>query len=381
MGWLLRGLSRAVGEIEAIADWARYRKRGSGPFRIVAYRGHGTRERFYLKGRVLEGEPIRSASTRDTPLQNLLHTLRRLESDEVPAARVRARVGASVVEVLADDEGYFEVSLAADAPAAECEVWRPVELELIDPPEPGPLGRATGQVLVPPEQARFGVISDIDDTVVRTDVTSTLSMLRLVFLTNAHTRLPFEGVAAFYRALHRGDAGDCTNPIFYVSSSPWNLYDLLHEVFVVHGIPAGPLFLKDYGIRHDMFSGAGHHHHKLAAIEHILATHPDLPFILLGDSGQEDPEIYREVVRRHPGRVLAIYIRDVTLDARDAQVGEITRELSAAGVEMLLTPDTVGAARHAAERGFIDPASLPGIRGEQAKDEAAPGPLGSALGR
>jgi phosphatidate phosphatase APP1 len=379
MGLFLRGLTRAVREVEAIVDWVQYRKRGSGPYRIVPYRGHGTPGRFHLKGRVLQGEPIPPASTFDTPLRNLLHTVRRLESDEVPAARVRARVGEEVQEVLADDEGYFQLSLAADAPATDCEVWRPVELELVDPPEESPLGRTTGYVLVPPTQARFGVVSDIDDTVVRTDVTSLLSMLRLVFLTNAHTRLPFEGVAAFYRALHRGDAGDCTNPIFYVSSSPWNLYDLLQEVFEVHGIPPGPVFLKEYGLRHDLLSSRGHHEHKLGAIEHILATHPDLSFILLGDSGQQDPEIYHEVVRRHPGRVLAIYIRDVSEDARDVQIAAITRELAAAGVDMVLTPDTVGAARHAAARGFIDPASLADIRGEKARDEAAPGPLESMV--
>jgi phosphatidate phosphatase APP1 len=379
MGIFLRGLTRAVREVEAIVDWVQYRNRGIGPYRIVPYRGHGTPERFHLKGRVLQGEPIPAANTFDTPLRNMLHTLRRLESDEVPAARIRARVGHRVEEVLTDDEGYFQVSVAADAPATECAVWHPVELELLDPPEEGPLGRTTGYVLVPPEQARFGVISDIDDTVVRTDATSILSMLRLVFLTNAHTRLPFEGVSAFYRALHHGDAGDCTNPIFYVSSSPWNLYDLLQEVFEVHGIPAGPVFLKDYGLRHDLLSSRGHHEHKLKAIEHILSTHPDLRFILLGDSGQQDPEIYREVVRRYPGRVLAIYIRDVSPDERDAQIAAITRELAAAGVEMILTPDTVTAALHASSRGFIDPAALPDIRGEKARDEAAPGPLESAI--
>ncbi|MBW3629716.1 MAG: DUF2183 domain-containing protein [Gemmatimonadetes bacterium] len=379
MGLLIRGLTRAVREVEAIVDWVQYRKRGNGPFRIVPYRGHGTPERFHLKGRVLQGEPLPASTTFDTPLRNLLHTLRRLESDEVPAARVRARVGGRVEEVLTDDDGYFQVSVAADAPATECEVWRPVELELVDPPEEGPLGRTTGYVLVPPEQARFGVISDIDDTVVRTDVTSVLSMLRLVFLTNAHTRLPFEGVSAFYRALHRGDAGDCTNPIFYVSSSPWNLYDVLQEVFQVHGIPPGPVFLKDYGLRHDLLSSRGHHEHKLAAIEHILGTHPGLSFVLLGDSGQQDPEIYREVVRRHPGRILAIYIRDVTLEERDAQIGAITRELSTAGVEMILTPDTVGAALHAAQRGLIDPSTLADIRGDRAKDAAAPGPIESVI--
>ena len=71
------------------------------------------------------------------------------------------------------------------------------------------------------------MISDIDDTIVRTGATSLLMMLRVVLLSNAHTRLPFQGVAAFYGALARGASGQDSNPLFYVSSSPWNLYDVL----------------------------------------------------------------------------------------------------------------------------------------------------------
>ncbi len=372
------GVLRVLSEVEAVVDWVRYRalrRGGGGPFRIVPYRGHGTRDRLVIRGRVLEGEPIPSASEHDSAWRNLLHTLRRIESDEVPAARLRARIGSREWETVADDEGYFEFDLEVSLPAAG-PVWHPVEMELLDPVQPGvPPARATGYAIVPPEAARFGVISDIDDTVVKTDVTNLLRMARLVLLTNAHTRLPFAGVAAFYRALHAGPTGARTNPIFYVSSSPWNLYDLLHEVFEVHGIPAGPLFLKDYGLAREVLFATGHHEHKLRAIEEILATHPELPFILLGDSGQQDPEIYREAVRRHPGRVATIYVRDVQAGERDREVEAIAAELAGEGVEMVLIADTVAAALHAAARGFIDPAALPDIRGEKEEEQRAPGPI------
>src|SRR5690606_8381108 len=144
---------------------------------------------------------------------------------------------------LADDEGFFEVTLPVGAGPNLGESWREASLELIDPrPLGGPV-TVSAFAIIPPENARFGIISDIDDTVVRTDVANLLRMLRLVLLTNAHTRLPFPGVAAFYRALHAGDGGPFTNPVFYVSSSPWNFYDLLTEILDVHDIPAGPLYL------------------------------------------------------------------------------------------------------------------------------------------
>jgi phosphatidate phosphatase APP1 len=376
-------VARIFGEVDAIVDWARDRvrgERGQGPFRIVPYRGHGTGERLRIRGRILEGRPLPAASAQDSAWRNFLHTIRRIESDEVPVAKIRARAGGSIVDVLADDEGYFDVELEPATGKHTQEIWRPVELELLDPRDSAntPV-HAVGRVMVPPSTARFGIISDIDDTVVKTDVANLLSMLRLVLLTNAHTRLPFEGVAAFYRALHGGRGGRDVNPVFYVSSSPWNFYDLLDEVMVVHGIPVGPLFLKDYGISRDLLLSVGHREHKLAAIREILEAHVDLPFVLIGDSGQKDPEIYREVVRAYPGRVLVIYIRDVTSTARERELQAITRELEAEGVEMVLVQDTVAAAEHARRRGLIDEDAVPAVRGEKQREEREPGPIESAV--
>jgi phosphatidate phosphatase APP1 len=152
--------------------------------------------------------------------------------------------------------------------------------------------------------------------VVRSGATNMLKMAWIVFLNNAHTRLPLEGVIAFYQALQRGVNGRDYNPIFYVSSSSWNIYDVLEDFLSVHGVPAGPLFLKDWSPT----TLEKHKAHKLAVIRTLLRTYPELPFVLIGDSGEEDPEIYRQAVREHPGRILAIYIRDVTTGERDAEV-------------------------------------------------------------
>ena len=377
----LRTFTRMLTEVESAVDWVRFRRRRAGPFRIVPYRGHGTTETLYVRGRVLEGKPIPPASEHDSAWRNLANTVRRLETDEVPAARVRALAGEATMETLADEEGYFEFAIDARTFTGGREVWRAVDLELLDPvAKDGSPCRSVARVLVPPEESKFGVISDIDDTVVKTDVTNLLRMLRLVFLTNARTRLPFDGVAAFYRALHRGEAGETTNPIFYVSSSPWNLYDLLHEVFEVHGIPAGPLFLKDYGIAREVLLSLGHREHKLRSIEHILETHPGLPFVLVGDSGQQDPEIYLEVARRYPGRVRVVYIREVSVgEARDTELAALTAEMAELGVEMLCIADTVAAARHAVSLDLIDEASLAEVAGEKRREEQKPGPLESMV--
>src|SRR5919199_1538593 len=325
-----------------------------GPIEVLPYRGYGTQRVLFMKGRVLERKGITRSSTNDTVGTNLRNMVRRFASDEIPFARVRARFDGHELETVADGEGFFGLRFELAAPPNAAPRWHPVELELLWPEEAGV--RATGCVLVP-AGARFGVISDLDDTVVRSNVTSFLKMAQIVLLNNAHTRLPFEGVPSFYHALQRGE-GQEFNPIFYVSSSPWNLYDLLEDFLDVHGVPEGPLFLKDWSPT----TVLGHEKHKLGVIRTLLATYPGLPFVLIGDSGEKDPEIYHKAVREHPGRIGAIYIRDVTTKERDAVVHAIAREFRSLGVEMLLVPDTAAAAEHAARQGLIAFETLPDVR-------------------
>ncbi len=346
------------------------------PIHIMAYRGFGTARKLAFTGRVLQDEPVGAAQEHDSIWKNLGNTWKRFETDEIPHARLRASFGAWTGETVADDEGYFRFEIEPTEPLDLSAIWHPVDLDLLDPPHPV---RGTGAVLVPPPDAEYGVISDIDDTVVETGVTRRLAMARTVFLGNARTRLPFAGVAAFYDALHQGVKAGGTNPIFFVSSSPWNFYDLLVEFMALHAIPPGPLLLRDFGVDRRKLFERPSIQHKLGCIRPILDSYPELRFVLIGDSGERDPEIYRQVVRENPGRILAIYIRRITVPGRDDQVLALAREVREEGVPMLLVPDTEAAAVHAAELGLIRWNRLPDVHDEKVKDETAPSPVEVAL--
>jgi phosphatidate phosphatase APP1 len=285
---------------------------------------------------------------------------RRFASDEVAGARVRAYFGNMQAETTADVEGFFDVRFGIKGPLDGSVRWHPVDFELLSPPSPGGGEvRSMGHVLVP-HGAGFGVISDLDDTVVRSNATNVLKMAWIVVRNNAHTRLPFEGVGAFYEALQRGNDGSSFNPIFYVSSSPWNIYDLLEDFLHVHGIPPGPLFLKDWS---PTVLGK-HGDYKLGVIRDLLNTYGDLPFVLIGDSGEEDPEIYLQTIREHPKRIRAVYIRDVTSAERDAEVKAVAGEARKLGTEMVAVPDTTAAAEHAASIGLIAPDTITTVRSQ-----------------
>jgi len=338
---------------------AKYRTGLVGPLEIQAYRGYGTAGSLFLRGRVLELVGIKPPGEKASRLRNLGNMTRRFLSSEVPRARVRVAAIGQTTEVRADGEGYFEARLPFGGDPSGGTAWRSVELDLLWPPPRATISggevHAQGEVIVP-LGASYGVISDLDDTVIQTGVTSLPTMVRTVLLNDASTRLPLDGVDALYDAFSQGPQGGEAprNPIFYVSNGPWNLYDLLEEFLELNGLPAGPLFLRDWG---PLTLKDRHSRHKLGTIRTLFVTYPELPFVLVGDSGEEDPEVYARAVREHPGRVRAIYIRDVNLGAkRDAEVRAISRKLqSETGVEMVLTPDSGSAAEHAAALGLVGP--------------------------
>lgn len=324
------------------------------PVIILPYRGYASPSFVYIKGRVLVDKGIRPSTESDTVWVNLLNMYRRFESDEMPYARVLARCQGQEGIFDADEEGFFEVHLQVPGPVPGETEWVDIDLELLEPPG-GQAGavHARGRALLVSPGAAFGVISDIDDTVVHTGATSLFRMARTVFLRNAHTRLPLEGVADFYRAL-RGGQEPPHNPLFYVSSSPWNLYDLFEQFFQIHSLPEGPLILRDWGVGKDSRLAFHHTRFKFGVIQQILDSFPELPFILIGDSGEKDPEIYTEVIRHYPGRILAAYIREARQQAsRRASVQVLVEAAKAMGSTMLLAPDTRTMSNHAATRGWI----------------------------
>lgn len=361
-------LARAVLRLER--DLILFRKlgrwRSRRPIEVVPYLSFGTPQQLFVRGRVVEAKGVTLATPDASRWRNLSDTYKRFVSDKVPGARLQVRYpgGEQVLET--DAQGYFKgrLELPEAAPAGWCEV----AYTLLVPERKGEApATAKGFVLIPEARAQFGVISDMDDTVVQTDVTRWVRVLGAVLFGNAHTRLPFRGVAAFYRALEVGTRG-VRNPLFYVSSSPWNLYDLLLEFLTLGRIPLGPLNLRAWrGGAGELFPSE-HGAFKQGEIRRILDLYPELPFILIGDSGEEDPEIYREIVGAYPGRILGVYIRNVSGDARRGAVERLAQQVREQGSKLILADDTLAAAQHAVSEGWIEAEALDEVRAQRERD-------------
>lgn len=328
--------------LERAWDSARLRRRRSQPpadFRIEPYLGHGGAEGVVVRGRVLDDPPISDAVEGEGLGAAVRRSLRQFVTDELPGVPLRVTVAGASVETVTDGEGYFLARLRPEALQAP---WQDGLVEVAGDYRGLADAHPTAvRIRVPDARASFGVISDVDDTIIQTGVQRIGMMLRQTFTGSALTRTPFPGAPDLYRDLEAG-----TNPFFYVSSSPWNLHAFLLAFLRHRDFPLGPILLRD------LIGGPEGRARKHGRIEEVLALHPQLPFVLIGDSGEHDPEIYADIVRAHPGRIRAVYIREVRLDPGDGRVERITDAWDH-DVPFVLAADSDAVRRHAASIGLL----------------------------
>ena len=346
------------------------------PYRLVPYRSMGLPSLFHVIGRVLEGSAELGSLDEESRLKNIATTARRMMTDEVPGVTLRAAYGGGEDETRSDSEGFFAFDLKPEQTVAGG--WHEVEVRWVDG-----IGRpaeevVTCDVLVPPADASVAVVSDVDDTIIETHSSDWVEQAKLLIQHTGKTRPAIAGMSALYRALAAGpgrmptvaDARGTGNPVFYVSRTGWNLYDLFAEFMDTRGYPKGPMFLRDLRWLEKRSAAVGRTHHKFERIDTLLRAYPDVPFVLVGDSGMHDPELYAELVEKHPGRVRAVYLHHVGDDARRDEVGDIQRRLEGGGTDVVLAEEADAFAEHAARVGLIHPDAVAYVRDGMREDQA-----------
>jgi phosphatidate phosphatase APP1 len=190
---------------------------------------------------------------------------------------------------------------------------------------------AAVQVVSP--DAPFLLISDFDDTVAVTGVASIAGLLTSTFLQDAETQPAVPGMEALFRCLGRDGA-----PVAFVSGSPVQLAPRLARFLEKNGFSHAALYLRNLG--RDTLS-----RYKEPILERLAERFPGLRLVLVGDTGERDPEIYAAFARAHPGRVLRAYLRQATP----------TPGLASRFEGQLLFQEPAQAARDAVARGLADP--------------------------
>lgn len=288
---------------------------------IDCYGGYTTADGIILRGRVLAQARAISKAGPQSRWANFKDFLSLFATDEIGDVTITAQEFEEQSQ--SDEEGFFTLKIKSpDLVPATVQVRA---------------DRASKTTVTPvfdARRAKFGVISDIDDTLLQTGAYSLVRNLWTSATGNVHERVIFEdAVALLDNFAQQGGA------FFYVSSSPWNLFGYLNAVFVRAGLPLGPMFLRDLGVSQSQFITGTHGDHKTDAIETILAANPHLHFTLVGDTGQYDPHIYADIVQRYPERISKVILRRPTdVDLSDAIRADVEK-IKAAGVTVALDYD------------------------------------------
>lgn len=167
----------------------------------------------------------------------------------------------------------------------------------------------------------IGIISDVDDTIMVTEAPSPVRAAYNLLIMNPAHRSPVPGMANFFNSL-AGLRNDI--PVFYLSTSPWNVEASIRHFIEREKFPEGPLLLRDFDPRPKTFIPNGPQH-KLEFATQLMDDFPGMRFVLIGDDGQKDPSTYANIIRKHPGRVLAVGIRQLN---KRATVDDFRHKLS-----------------------------------------------------
>ncbi|PTY05726.1 hypothetical protein DB347_15290 [Opitutaceae bacterium EW11] len=213
---------------------------------------------------------------------------------------VALSVGSHRWTTRADARGYWQHVAPAPLPLAAG--WHDISA---DPAASTPAG-----LLVPDARNAFGIISDVDDTILVTHVLSKRDLLANSLTLPAEKRMCVDGMPDLYRRLLQQNAAPESSPVFYISSSPRQLTDNLRRFLHSHGFPRGVLQLRQI-VSKRREPERDHTTYKCARIESVLASYPNVRFALFGDDGETDPEVYASIQALRPRQVAGIYIRRV----------------------------------------------------------------------
>jgi phosphatidate phosphatase APP1 len=213
-------------------------------------------------------------------------------------ANVEVTIGGRTQVVPADRGGVVDTVIKADLEPG----WQSIEMSVEGQPS------VEGTVFIVDENVDFGVVCDVDDTVMVTALPRPFVAAWNSFVVDEHARLPVPGMAVLLEQIMRQHPG-C--PMIYLSTGAWNIAPTLSRFLTRHLFPAGSMLLTDWGPTHDRWFRSGRDH-KLTNLRRLAAEFPHVRWLLIGDDGQHDESIYTAFQDEHPESVAGVAIRQLS---------------------------------------------------------------------
>jgi len=269
----------------------RARKRGHLPT-VMPFPGYGGPDWVRVVGRVMIVPPVKRTESGEYAS---VRGWRSFVAVPIGFAQVTVTIGDVSHEVVADRGGVIDTVLPATLEPG----WQTVTMS-VEAQEP-----VESRVFIVGPDVRFGVVSDVDDTVMVTALPRPLVAAWNSFVVDEHARQPVAGMAVLLERIVRENPGA---PVVYLSTGAWNIAPTLTRFLTRHLFPPGAILLTDWGPTHDRWFRSGKAH-KASNLRRLASEFPHVRWLLIGDDGQHDDELYTTFTSEHPGHVAAVAIR------------------------------------------------------------------------
>ncbi len=316
-------------------------KRGRVPG-IIPYIGYGSTEWVRVLGRVLympAGSPTEVAPTEGTSLKPVVSQVARVRgwrsftSVHVPHYPVRVLIDGQLVTEVASDRGGV---IDHVVPVQLTPGWHTITLQASGARSEHSEAMHAPVYIVDPD-AHFGLLSDVDDTILNTALPKPMVAAWNSFVLDEHARTSTPGMPVLYDQLLSMHPG---SPVIYLSTGAWNVAPALSRFLERNLYPMGPLLLTDWGPTTDRWFRSGKEH-KTRELSRLAREFPDIKWILVGDDGQHDEELYQRFATAHPQNVAAVLIRQLSAGQAVLAGGRSKARIqrSVSGVPWIYGPD------------------------------------------
>ncbi len=291
---------------------------------LISYLSYGDDSKVRALGRVVKKKPQSNFSKQQKSLEHFITVLKLFLTKKVDCAPLTYNNKEKTIHFNSNAEGYFSHIVP---------VTRNNDVAIS-------LGtkKAVIEFLAPSLKTKKIIISDIDDTIMKSKAISMTSLVVKTLFYPLKKREAFSEAAEIYHDLQLGPGGDEENMIFYVSSSTWSLYPMLMSFIKKNNFPKGPLLLQDIKTEKQR-EGAISHAHKLDRIIELVEFYPHLKFQLIGDAGQRDAQIYLEIAKRYPQKIDYILIRHTWWSKELKTYTEFLEQAKRLGIKMVYFSD------------------------------------------
>ena len=312
---------------------------------VIPYTGYGSTAWVRVLARVVLSDPKDTRRGSDDaplkPLQEGLRGWRNFTSAPVAHAVVHVTVGDTVHDVEADRGGVVDARIPVSLDAG----WHTITLQS------GASSSVEAPIRIVGDDTDFGVVSDIDDTVMVTALPRPFLAAWNTFVLDEHARTPTPGMSVLYERIVRTLP---SAPVLYLSTGAWNVAPTLSRFLSRNLYPAGPKLLTDWGPTPDRWFRSGQEH-KRTSLERLAGEFPDMKWLLVGDDGQHDEAIYSEFAQHHPQNVRAIAIRQLSVGEAVLAGGRSkSGVLPTPGIPWVYASDGAGMSAQLEELGIVE---------------------------